>query len=372
MSETSAIRQTASDRPGVAPPVPVRDIPDRPWGRMIAVAFALFVALMAGWEWHWRAFGSELGYYNNSDGLWARERRRIDEGEGKALVLIGSSRLLFDVRLPTWERLSGERPIQLSLEGTSATPMLEDLAADPDFTGRLMVGITPGLFFSGRAFRGAAVKYAHEESPSQRVGQWLSMRVEPLLAFYHPDYALNNVIERLDWPTRPGRPARMKVRRLSVSDADRNTQIWRKVVDDPEYNAICRKVWMQNLTPPPDAPPPAKRDQVRDEQIARAVAAVAKLRARGVDVVFVREPSDGPYIENEEREFPRATSWDVLLAKTGAPGIHFQDYPDMQGLTLPEWSHLDVPSSERYTEALFAAWRDLPRGAAASVPPPAR
>ena len=31
MSE-HAIRQTASDRPGVAQPVPVRDIPDRPWG----------------------------------------------------------------------------------------------------------------------------------------------------------------------------------------------------------------------------------------------------------------------------------------------------------------------------------------------------
>jgi hypothetical protein len=192
------------------------------------------------------------------------------------------------------------------------------------------------------------------------------MQVEPLLAFYHPDYALATVVERLDWPTRPGRPARMKVRRLSVSDADRNTQIWRKVVEDPEYNAICKKVWMQNLTPPPDAPPPAKRDQVRDEQIARAVAAVAKLKARGVDVVFVREPSDGPYIENEDREFPRATSWDVLLAKSGAPGIHFQDYPDMQGLTLPEWSHLDVPSSERYTEALYRAYQALPR-----TPPPA-
>ena len=91
-------------------------------------------------------------------------------------------------------------------------------------------------------------------------------------------------------------------------------------------------------------------------------------------MVFVREPSAGPYIENEEREFPRATSWDVLLAKTGAPGIHFQDYPDMQGLTLPEWSHLDLPDSERYTEALYRAYRALPHApaAGASMPAPPR
>ena len=300
MSEANPVRETASDRPGVAQPVPVRDIPERPWGAMIAAAFVLFLALMAAWEWHWRAFGSEGGTYRNSDGLWARERRRIDQGEGDATVLVGSSRLFFDVRLATWERLSGRRPIQLSFEGTSAMPMLEDLANEPAFTGKLLVGVTPGLFFSGRARRGSAVKYYHEESPSQRVGQWLSMKLEPWLAFYDSDYALATVIERLDWPARGGQPPRLKVRRLSAGGPDRDTHLWHKVVDDPEYQALARRIWLQSLTPGPDAPPPAVRDKVRDEQIARAVAAVAKLRARGVEVVFVREPSEGPYLENEE------------------------------------------------------------------------
>jgi len=359
MSEQATPRETASDRPGVAQPVPVRDIPEQPWGRVLMFAFALFLALMLAWEWHWRAFGSEGGSYRNSDSLWARERRRIDEGEGDATVLVGSSRLFFDVRLATWERLSGRRPIQLSFEGTSAIPMLEDLANDPAFTGKALVGVTPGLFFSGRARRGTAIKYYHEESPSQRVGQWLSMQIEPWLGFYEPDYALATVVERQDWPARGGQPVRLKVRRLSVSGPDRDTHLWRKVVDDPEYQALCRSIWMQNLGAT-DGPTPAQRDKLRDEQIARAVAAVAKLRARGVEVVFVREPSDGPYLENEDRNFPRATSWDALLAQTGAPGIHFQDYPDMQGLTLPEWSHLSVPDSERYTEALFRAYQALP------------
>jgi hypothetical protein len=42
-----------------------------------------------------------------------------------------------------------------------------------------------------------------------------------------------------------------------------------------------------------------------------------------------------------------------LLARTGAPGIHFEDYPQFQqGFEFPEWSHMSRESAERYTEAL--------------------
>ena len=75
--------------------------------------------------------------YHNSNAEWAQQRRRIDAGEGDKTVLVGSSRILFDVQLPVWERVTGERPIQLAIEGTSPVPVLEDLADDPNFTGRL-------------------------------------------------------------------------------------------------------------------------------------------------------------------------------------------------------------------------------------------
>jgi hypothetical protein len=84
------------------------------------------------------------------------------------------------------------------------------------------------------------------------------------------------------------------------------------------------------------------------------VAAVAKLRARGVPVLFLREPSAGEYLAYEQRDFPRATTWDVLLAKTGAPGIHFEDYPELQGFSLPEWSHMAGADADRFTAALYA------------------
>jgi len=45
------LRKTAADRPGQAQPVPVRDVPDRPWVKMGLSVFAAVALLVTGWEW---------------------------------------------------------------------------------------------------------------------------------------------------------------------------------------------------------------------------------------------------------------------------------------------------------------------------------
>jgi hypothetical protein len=311
----------------------------------------VFIGSVAGWELYWRAYGVTPSY-QNSDGLWAIQRRRIDEGEGHGTAIIGSSRVLFDVQLPVYERIMGERPIQLALEGTSPVPFLEDLANDPKFTGRLVVGVTPVLFFSAFDRRIEALKYFRNETLSQRAGQWLSMHlIEPFFAFYGEDFALITVLKRQGWWPRKGVLNRADVRKLSVSEADRNTHMWRKVEADPNYQQLARKIWTDLLTLGP-RPTPEEAKKVHDQELERAVSAVAKLRARGVQVVFLRPPSSGLWREVEQRAFPRTDNWDVLLKRTGVPGIHFEDYPELQGLTLPEWSHLSAADAERFTEAL--------------------
>src|ERR1700686_5366453 len=112
-STSSSRRLTAADRPGVAQPVPVRDVPDRPWLSLLLSALLLAILLSTAWEGYWRAFGAVAGF-RDDEALWARQRRRIDNGEGNATVLIGASRTFFDVQLPVWEQLSGRRPIQLA------------------------------------------------------------------------------------------------------------------------------------------------------------------------------------------------------------------------------------------------------------------
>ncbi|MDZ4811321.1 MAG: hypothetical protein SGI99_01725 [Pseudomonadota bacterium] len=352
-SAAPGLRLTASDRPGVAQPVPERDIPARPWGGIALGALLLALLLLGVWESHWRAFGSVPGY-RNSDGHWAEQRRRIDSGEGGKTVIIGSSRVLFNVQLPVWQRITGTAPIQLALEGTSPTSFLEDLANDPDFHGRLLIGVTPALFFSGREVRGDVIPYYRNQGPSQRSGHWLSQRLlEPFFAFDDPDFALAAVVERQAWPPRPGLREFPPVRKLSVQGAQRNTRMWQKVETDPGYQAMVQNVWMSRLArPPPHMDTPAKMQVMADAQIARAVVAVAKLRARGIAVLFIRAPSIGPLNQAEERDLPRALTWDLLLQRTGARGIHFMDYTELQGFTQPEWSHLSAEEADRFTAAL--------------------
>jgi hypothetical protein len=346
-------RQTAADRPGVAQPVPLRPVPAQPWGRILIGVVLLLVLLVAGWEEYWRAYGVRPGI-TNTYGLWAIQRRRIDSGEGDATVLLGGSRLYFDIQLPVWERLDGRRPIQLSFEGTSPLRAVEDLAADPKFTGRVLIAVEPDLFFSGYEYRAGAIRYALKESPSQRIGQWFSMHlIEPYLAFDDPDYALQTVLARQPWPARPGLHSFIRVRKLAETEADRNTHLWSKVDTDPEYRALARRIWLQDFEPDEGDPSPAEALKIEKEQIERMAKAVAQLRARGVKVLFVRMPSTGPYLKYENQNFPRARTWEALLAATGAPGIHFEDYPEMQGYNLPEWSHMTRAEGERFTAVLY-------------------
>lgn len=344
---------------------PHRPVPELRIGLAAAVALVVFGSALAGWELYWRSWGA-VPSYRNSDGLWAMQRSRIDAGEGKATVFIGSSRTLSNIQLDVWERLGGERPIQLALEGTSPAAPLESLADDPDFKGRLIVGVTPMLFFSGFEYRGEVFAYYPKETPSQRASQRLSMAmVEPLFAFYDPDFALFTILKRQQWAERPGVRVRRDVRKLFLTEADRNTRMWEKLERDPAYQKIATDIWSQNFAPP-DPKMIAAAPAMRQKQIERAATAVAKLKARGVETIFVLHPAAGPFLEFERRANPREVSWDVLLARTGARGIHFEDHPELQGYRLPEWSHLATADAKRYTEALYAIIH-RPADAAASV-----
>jgi hypothetical protein len=347
------LRPTASDRPGIAQPVPERDIPAQPWGAIMLGMLVLAALLIGGWEVHWRHFGATPGY-RNSNGEWADQRRRIDEGEGARTVLIGSSRTLFDIQLSEWEQVTGERPIQLALEGTSPLPVLEDLAADPQFTGHLLIGIAPQQFFAAFAMRADAVAYFHKQGPSQRSGDWLSKRlIEPYFAFFDPDFALATVVRRQSWPARWELRVLADVRKISVQGEDRTTHLWNKVEQDPDYRAIVRDRWARMFDGPlPKMETPEKSAALIAEQIRRTAVAVATLRARGVQPLFVRDPSAGPFRDFEETRLPRAQTWDVLLRETAAPGIHFEDYPELQGHELPDWSHVSSKDADRYTRAL--------------------
>ncbi len=349
MPSSTSSSERVSDVSKYDRPLPVRSL------RSSALIGALvMLLLMGGWEAYWRSEGA-IPSYRNSEGLWAIQRRRIDDGDGARTVFAGSSRMYFNTQLDVWERESGERPIQLALEGTSPVSLMEDLADDPDFTGTLIVGVAPGLFFSGFEYRGDAFKRYQNESPTQWLGQRLSMLVEPYLAFYHFDYALFTVIKRQPFPVREGVDFERDVRRLATYGKDRATRMWAKVENDPDYAQTAKEIWAQGFVPVEerDAEWLERGLKNRDEQIDRAVAASRKLQEKGVEVIFVRNPAEGHYAVSEPMYNPRAETWDVLIEKSGALGIHWMDHEELQGYWLPEWSHLSGSEGDRFTAELY-------------------
>jgi hypothetical protein len=89
-----------------------------------------------------------------------------------------------------------------------------------------------------------------------------------------------------------------------------------------------------------------------EQRFQDILAAVQKLRARGGKIVFVRLPYSGRLKALEDRDTPRAQTWDPLLKATAAPGIYYEDYPELNGFNCPEWSHLSAGDSVEFSKRL--------------------
>src|SRR5882757_5339894 len=96
----------------------------------------IVLTFLLSWELYLRHTGA-VADYDDSPELWAHNRAMVYEPANKATVFIGSSRIKYDLDIPTWETLTGMHSIQLAMVGSNPRPFLHDLASDPKFKGRL-------------------------------------------------------------------------------------------------------------------------------------------------------------------------------------------------------------------------------------------
>jgi hypothetical protein len=243
------------------------------------------------------------------------------------------------------------------MAGTSPRPVLTALGRDSLFKGTLLVGITEGLFFtpSGsfpeqQAHKGIA--YTAKQSIAQQAGFSINQFLESHLLFLDEErFALRNLIKRLRIADRPGvfalPPFPLK---FTIDDFDRQTFITSDFLADTAMQNEQRAIWMHVLTKAPRMPMP---DSVLSGIFNDARTAVAQIQARGGKVIFIRMPSTGEVWELEKQVFPRTKYWDRLIKETGAPGIHFEDYPQLSRYRCPEWSHLSPADAVTFTSDLI-------------------
>ncbi len=113
----------------------------------LIIAITLSVLSLVAWELYWRSQG-KIPDLDDDKNLWAVQRAKVEDASENDVLLLGSSRVLFDIQLNEWEKETGVRPIQLACAGSSPLPVFHDIVQNTNFKGTVLVGVTPGLFFS--------------------------------------------------------------------------------------------------------------------------------------------------------------------------------------------------------------------------------
>src|SRR5204863_7217271 len=165
-----------------------RPIPPAPWRGIAVVISIVVIAVTTAWELYCRSLGYGPTLNDNED-LWTMARRRV---QPESIVVVGDSRAWFDVDLDEFQKGLGKRPIQLAMAGSTAWPVLDDLAKDESFHGTIICGFVPGLFFAPPGSPPVVrlelgEKRSRNQTPSQRASEYLGMWLEDRLAFLKPD-----------------------------------------------------------------------------------------------------------------------------------------------------------------------------------------
>ncbi len=326
---------------------------------LFAVA-ALAVVATVVWELHARSVGY-APTLNDTPDLWAQRREMV---RPDSLVIVGDSRPLFDLDLDELEKGLGQRPIQLALPGSCAYPVLADVIADEKFHGTILCSIVPAMYFApgGPLLETSekALKRYRTWAPSQRAGHQLGLLLEERVAFLkQEDLTLEMLLKKIRIPNRAGAQVGPELPPyFQTVDRERRARMSEACARPGELQTRIKQGWLPLFTPPP---PPSyvpreaflagveKAIEARFQDTAKAVK---KFQARGGKIVFIRFPVTSELKALEERATPRAGPWTRLLKDTGAPGIYYEDFPELAEFDCPEWSHLSAPDSVEFTRRL--------------------
>jgi hypothetical protein len=318
------------------------------------LSVVLTLLFVLGWELYWRSKGFKITY-NDDVALWAVQRKNLYLPINEATVFIGSSRIKFDIDLPTWKSLTGEETVQLALVGTSPRKMLENFANDEKFKGKLLLDMTEGLFYGREPWNDAsaldAIKFYKTYSPTQKASAFLNHGMESFFVFLEGKrFGLNALLNEIALPGRKGVMVEPPFpKEFEWTNYDRQTYMAPAFVADTNLHKRQTAIWSMFGAL---ARNPAISGDSLTMIFKELKTNIDKIRSRGGEVLFIRPPSSGPWLIAEEEVFPRKKYWDDMLDFTNTTGIHFQDYAETSAFICPEWSHLKKQDAVIYTKHL--------------------
>ena len=321
------------------------------------MAILLFMAALAGWELYWRNQGF-VPDLNDEKNLWSLQRAKVENLDKEDVILTGSSRVWFDLQIYEWDKLTGRLPLQLAIPGSSPLPVFHDLVENSDFAGTVVVGVTPGLFFS-TTFEQAnpwsrpatRVKHYHNRTYAQQLNFLLSIPFQQNLALvsvteegFDDDTDLKALLKRIHIGNRTGGPVMPPFYEFSEADINRNNRMLESFATDTNKAKTVIEVWKffaRNGHPP-------EKEATMDYFLEDA----KKFTARGGNLLLLRCPSSGGLRAGEAEHFPREEFWNELVKQSGAKSYHYEDYAQLNQFFCPEWSHLAAKDADVFTREL--------------------
>lgn len=328
-------------------------MPSQPLAKSALLMIGIVIITLFSWEYFLKSHNYKLGF-NDDEALWAKNRAEVYAPIYKSTVFIGSSRIEFDLDIPTWEQTTGERAVQLGLHGSNPRLALTNLANDEKFKGKLVVDVTEGLFFGTWPDGGLTkrLKYLKDATPAQKASAKIDFGLESQFVFLDNEmFSLNAFLIDTRIPDRKGVDGEgIFPKKFSYVNYRRQ-----EIMTDEFPNDTAMQRQVTNLWTRWGALSDNKGvgGDTLQKIFTEVKTDVDKIIKRGGKVIFTRTPSSGGYLAHDEKQYPRAEYWDKLLSITNCKGIHFKEYPGMKDFVCPEWSHLKKSDAVLYTKDLI-------------------
>ncbi|PCK07727.1 MAG: hypothetical protein COA42_12760 [Alteromonadaceae bacterium] len=323
----------------------------------LVVAVVLSLSFLTGWELYWR---TQTDFYrvglDDDRNLWAEHRAKLENAGKDDVVILGSSRSGFNFRTSVWEEVQGRAPINLSANGKSVGPILVDIITNTDFSGTLVVGVTPLMFFfsgGGPSWDGAAdwVEYYYKQTYAQKLNYALLKPLERNLILLsasemsnYNDLDLKSIINNIPLTGRISEGK--KLVSFGYNDEDRNIYMYPRMKPNTEYSKAVTDVWAEFMHYLPDY---SAVEGYMPGLLEGGKQLIDIFKARGGKVIFVRHKTEQQWTDTISRLFPRDKVWDEFVRLVDCPAYHYEDHSFMSQHVLPEWSHMSAESALVYT-----------------------
>jgi hypothetical protein len=325
--------------------------------KSLIIAVIISAIGITTWELYWRS-QDYTPTIDDNKALWSVQRARVTNLASDNVILMGSSRTLFDIQLDNWENETGKRPIQLATVGSSPLPIFHDIVENTDYAGTVIVGVTPGLFFSTTfpeaqpwSWPQSKVDYYKDRTYAQRINHQLSLPLQQNLVLMSAgeeelddNIDLKALLKNIKIGNRipEGMPPFYEFG--EITSLDRNLIMMEKTVTDTAFANTIIKVWkfFGKISPPPD----------KESTMAFFLKDAEKFKAKGGNLILMRCPSSGGLRAGENHALPRKDFWDHLVQQANVKAYHFEDYEKFKDLKCPEWSHLSAKDARFFTTEL--------------------